>query len=167
MFHCGCGRSTQKPSVITCARMLDANLGWIAAAHIFGAVALVYVVQIVCYHCSRKNCGHACAELMVLVVFLALGISVAAFYFKVLKAGSNYKGIKGAIISLAPSVVLSLTAWFIRKKIIGRGKDKKLSRMETVTDHGGHDERMEEGRVFAEEQRNLLHETESDGSELA
>ena len=144
-----------------------ANLGWIAAAHIFGAVALVYVVQIVCYHCSRKNCGHACAELMVLVVFLALGISVAAFYFKVLKAGSNYKGIKGAIISLAPSIVLSLTAWFIRKKIISRGKDNKLSRMETVTDHGGHDERMEEGRVFAEEQRNLLHETESDGSELA
>ena len=141
-----------------------AVVGTIGLAHIFFAIALVCLAQIVCYHCSPKNCGHACAELMVLVVFLVLGISVAAFYYQVLQAGSNVKGIKGAIISLAPSIVLSLTAWFIRKKIISRGKDNKLSRMETVTDHRNHDERMEEGR---EEQRNLLQsETESDGAEL-
>jgi len=28
--------------------------------------------------------------------------------------------------------------------------------METVPEYGDHDERMEEGRTFAEEQRNLL-----------
>jgi len=144
-----------------------ANLGWIALAHIFFAIASVCLAQIVCYHCSRKNCGHACAKLIVLVVVLVMGTSVGAFYFKVLKAGSNYKGIKGAIISLAPSIVLSLIAWFVRKKIISQGNDNKTSGMEMVTDHGNHDERMEEGREFAEEQRNLLQsETEIDGSEL-
>ena len=144
-----------------------ANLGWIALAHIVFAIASVCLAQIVCYHCSRKNCGHACAELIVLVAVLAMGTSVGAFYFKVLKAGSNYKGIKGAIISLAPSIVLSLIAWFIRKKIISQGNDNKTSGMEMVTKHGNHDERMEEGREFAEEQRNLLQsETEGDGSEL-
>ena len=141
-----------------------AVVGIIALAQTVIAIALVCLAQIVCYHFSQKNCGHACAELMVLVVSLVLGISVAAFYFEVLQAGSNVKGIKGAIISLAPSIVLSLTAWFIRKKIISHGKDNKITRMETVTDHGYHDEGMEEGR---EEQRNLLQsETESDGGEL-
>ena len=81
--------------------------------------------------------------------------SLASFYSKVLQAGSNVKGIKGAIISLAPSIVLSLTVGFIRKKVFSRGK-YKTSRMETVTKYGDHYERMEEGRTFAEEQRNLL-----------
>ena len=140
-----------------------ANVGVIALAHIFISIALVYLAQIVCSHFSQKNCGHACAELMVILVSLVLLSSVAGFYFQVLQTGSNVKSIKGAIISIAPSIVLSLTAWFIRK-IISREKGNKLSRMETVTDHGGHDERMEEGR---EEQRNLLQsETESDGAEL-
>ena len=36
-----------------------------------------------------------------------------------------------------------------------------------VTDHGDHDERMEEGRALAEEQMNLLQsETQSDASDL-
>ena len=120
------------------------------------------LAQIVCSHCSTKNCGLACAELMVLVVSLVLGVSVVAFYFEVLQAGSNIRGIKGAIISLAPSIVLSLTAWFIRKKVISQGNNKKTSRMEMVTEHGDYDERMEEGREL---QRNLLQsETESDSS---
>ena len=143
-----------------------AAAGMIALAHIFIVVAFVYVVQIVCYHCSQKRCGLACAELMAVAVSLVLVALVVSSYFKVLQAGSNVKGIEGAIISLAPSIVLSLTAWFIRKKIISRGKDNKLSRMEMVTDHGNHDEGMEEGRALVEEQRNLLQsETESDGSE--
>ena len=138
-----------------------ATVGWIALAHIAIAIALVCLAQIVCYHCSRKNCGYACAELMVLMVSLALFSSVVALYSAVLQVGSNLMSVKGAIISLAPSIVLSLIAWFIRKKIISQAKENKLSRMETVTDHGGHDEGMEEGR---EEQRNLLRsETESDG----
>ena len=143
-----------------------AVVGMIALAHIFIAIALVCFAQIVCYHCSWKNCGHACAELTVILASLVLLSSVAAFYFEVLQAGSNVKGIKRAIISLAPSIVLSLTAWFIRQKIISHGKDNKVARMEMVTDHGGHDEGMEEGRAFVEEQRNLQQsETESDGSE--
>ena len=39
--------------------------------------------------------------------------------------------------------------------------------METVTEHGDHDERMEEGRALTEGQINLLQsETESDASDL-
>ena len=141
-----------------------AVVGVIALAHVLIVVALVYVAQIVCHDYSQKKYGLACAELMVVAVSLVLIASVVSSYFKLLQAGSNIKGIKGAIIPLAPSIVLSLTAWFIKKKIISRGKDNKLSRMETVTDHGGHDEGMEEGR---EEQRNLLQsEPESDGAEL-
>ena len=139
-----------------------ATVGTTVLAHILIVIALVYLAQIVCSHCSTKNCGLACAELMVLVVSLVLGVSVVAFYFEVLQAGSNIRGIKGAIISLAPSIVLSLTAWFIRKKVISQGNNKKTSRMEMVTEHGDYDERMEEGREL---QRNLLQsETESDSS---
>ena len=141
-----------------------AVVGVIALAHVLIVVALVYVAQIVCHHYSQKMYGLACAELMVVAVSLVLIASVVSSYFKLLQAGSNIKGIKGAFISVAPSIVLSLTAWFIRKKITSRKKDNKLSRMKTATDHGGHDERMEEGR---EEQRNLLQsEPESDGAEL-
>jgi len=132
-----------------------ASVGIIALGHIFITIVLVYIFQIVCYHCSKKNCGLACAELMKIVASLVLLSSVAAFYSEVLQAGSNVKGIKGAIISLAPSIVLSLTVGFIRKKVFSRGK-YKISRMETVPEYGDHDERMEEGRTFAEEQRNLL-----------
>lgn len=127
-----------------------ANVGWIALANIAIAVTLVYLAQIMCYHCSWKNCGLACAELMMLAVSLVLGISVAAFHFEVLQTGSNVKSIKGVIISLAPSIVLSLVAWFIRKKIFSRRKDNKVSRMETGTSHD------EEGKAFDKEQRNLL-----------
>jgi len=137
-----------------------ANVGWIALANIAIAVALVYLAQIMCYHCSWKKCGLACAELMMLAVSLVLGISVAAFYFEVLQTGSNVKSIKGVIVSLAPSIVLSLVAWFTRKKIFSRRKDK-VSRMETGTSHD------EEGKAFVKEQRNLLQsETESDNSDL-
>ena len=88
-------------------------------------------------------------------------------YSVVLKAGSNLNSIKGAVISLAPSIVFSLIAWFIRKKITSRGKDNKITRMETVTDHGDHDERIEGGNVLAEEGIYLLQsETESDASDL-
>ena len=140
-----------------------ANVAWIALAHIVIAIALVYIAQVVCYHCSRKNCGHACAELMVLALVFVL--SVGSFYFTVLEAGTNYRAVKGVIISLAPSIVLSFIAWFIRKKIISRGKDK-ISRMEMVTDHRDHDERME-GRAFAEEQIKLLQSaTKSVGYDL-
>jgi len=140
-----------------------ATVGTTVLAHILITIVLVYLAQIVCSPCSRKNCGLACAELMVLVVSLPLGVSVVALYFEILQAGFNIRGIKGAIFSLAPSIVLSFTAWFIRKKVISQGNDKKTSRMEMVTDHGEYyDERMEEGRAL---QRNLLQsETESDSS---
>ena len=142
-----------------------ANVAWIALAHIFIAIALVYIARVVCYHCSRKNCGHACAELMVLAVIFVLTVSVGSFYFTILEAGTNYRGVKGVIISLAPSIVLSFIAWFIRKKIISRGKDK-ISMMEMVTDHRDHDERMER-RAFAEEQIKLLQSaTKSVGYDL-
>jgi len=62
---------------------------------------------------------------MMLAVSLVLGISVAAFYFEVLQTGSNVKSIKGVIISLAPSIVLSLVAWFTRKKISAAEKITK------------------------------------------
>ena len=136
-----------------------ATVGWIALVHICTAVALVCLAQIVCYHCSWKKSGHECAELMVLIVSLVLFSSVVTLYSAVLQVGSNLMSVKGAIISLAPSIVLSLIALFIRKKIISQAKENKL--LETVTDHGYQDERMEEGR---EEQRNLLQsETESGG----
>ena len=141
-----------------------ANVGMIALAHILIAIALVYLAQIVCYRCSRKNCGLACIELMVLVVSLVLLSLIVTLYSTLLQAGSNLNTTKGAIISLAPSIAFSLIAWFIRKKITSRGKDNKTSRMEMVTDH---DERME-GETYAEEQKHLLQsETESDGSDLA
>jgi len=56
---------------------------------------------------------------------------------------------------------------FIRKKITSRGKDNKITRMETVTDHGDPDERIERGGTLAEEEIYLLQsETESDASDL-
>ena len=141
-----------------------ANVGILALVHILTAIALVYLAQIVYHHCLQKKCGLACAKLMVLAVSLTLAGSVIVIYFRILQAGSNVKGIKGAIIPLAPSILLSFTAWFIRKKIISQRKDNKTSRMEMVTDH---DERME-GETYAEEQKHLLQsETESDGSDLA
>ena len=88
---------------------------------------------------------------MVLVVSFVLLSLMVALYFAVVQAGSNLNSIKGAIISLAPSIVFSLIAWFIRKKITSRGKDNKITRMETVTEHGDHDERMEEGRACEHE----------------
>jgi len=144
-----------------------ANVGMIALAHILIAIALVYLAQIVCYRCSRKNCGLACIELMVLLVSFALLSLIVTLYATLLQAGSNINTTKGAIISLAPSIVLSLIAWFIRKKITSQGKDNKITRMKIVTDHGVHDERMEEGRALAKEQMNLLQsETQSDASDL-
>ena len=141
-----------------------ANVGILALVHILTAIALVYLAQIVYHHCLQKKCGLACAKLMVLAVSLTLAGSVIVIYFRILQAGSNVKGIKGAIIPLAPSILLSFTAWFIRKKIISQRKDNKTSRMEMVTDH---DERME-GETYAEEQKHLLQSaTESDGSDLA
>ena len=144
-----------------------ANVGMIALAHILIAIALVYLAQIVCYRCSRKNCGLACIELMVLVVSLVLLSLIVTLYSTLLQAGSNLNTTKGAIISLAPSIAFSLIAWFIRKKITSQGKDNKITRMETVTDHGNHDKRIEGGSALAEEEIYLLQsETESDASNL-
>jgi len=144
-----------------------ATVGWIALAHILIAFTLVYLTQIVCYRCFRRNRGLACIELMVLLVSFALLLLMLAMYSVVLTAGSNLNSIKGAVISLAPSIVFSLIAWFIRKKIISQGKDNKITRKEAGTEHGDHDERMEKGRACAEEQINLLQsETESDASDL-
>jgi len=70
----------------------------------FSAIALVYIAHILCYHCS---CGHTCAELMAFAGVSVLGLSVGSFYFTVLEAGTDYKGIKGVIIPLSPSNVLS------------------------------------------------------------
>ena len=90
---------------------------------------------------------------MVLVVSFVLLSLMVALYFAVVQAGSNLNSIKGAIISLAPSIVFSLIAWFIRKKITSRGKDNKITRMETVTENGYHDERMEKGRACEDEKK--------------
>ena len=120
----------------------------------FSAIALVYIAHILCYRCS---CRHTCAELMALADVSLLGLSVGSFYFTLLEAGTNYKGIK-VIIPLAPSIVLSLIAWFIRKKITSQEKDE-TSRMKMVMDYRDHDERME-GKS------SLLSETKSVGSDL-
>ena len=112
----------------------DANVGMIALEHILIAIALVYLAQIVCYRCSRKNCGLACIELTVLVVSLVLLSLIVTLYSTLLQAGSNLNGIKGAVISLAPSIAFSLIAWFIWKKITSQGKDNKITRIETESD---------------------------------
>ena len=138
-------------------------IGIVALIHIYIAIALVYLVHIVRYHCSRKKCGLACAELLGLVAFLALLISTVGFYYIVLKVGSNLTSMNGLVISLIPSAVLSLTAWLI-KKFLSRGRHIRISRMESVAGDRAHDGEMEEGRVLAKEQRNLLQsesETES------
>ena len=128
--------------------------------YIYIVIALVYLIQIVRYHCSWKKCGLACAELFGLVAFLALLISTVGFYHTVLKLGSNFTSINGLVISLLPSAVLSLTAWLI-KKFLSRGRYNRTSRMESVAGDRAHIREMEEGRVLAGEQRNLL-ESESE-----
>ena len=135
-------------------------IGIVALIHIYIGIALLYLVHIVRYHCSRKKCGLACAELLGLVAFLALLISTVGFYYTVLKVGSNLTSINGLVIFLIPSAVLSLTAWLI-KKFLSHGRYNRISRMESVARDRAHDGEMEEGRVHAGEQRNLL-ESESE-----
>ena len=137
-------------------------IGTVALIHIHMVIALVYLVHIVRYHCSRKKCGLACAELLGLVVFLVLLASLVCFYLEVSRAGSSLTGLKGLIFPLIPSAVLSLTAWLI-KKHLSRGRHIRISRMESVAGDRAHDGEMEEGRVLAEEQINLLQsESKSD-----
>ena len=90
-------------------------IGTFGLIHIYMVIAIVYLVHIIRYHCSRKKCGLACAELFGLVVFLVLLASLVCFYLEVLRAGSSLTGVKGLILSLFPSVALSLTAWLIKK----------------------------------------------------
>ena len=130
-------------------------IGTVALGYIYIVIAVVYLVHIVRNHCSWKMCGLACAELFGLVAFLALLISTVYFYTVVLKTGSNHTRINGLVISLLPSAVLSLTAWLI-KKFLSRGRYNRTTRMESVAGDRNHDSKMEEGRVYAEEQRNLL-----------
>ena len=139
-------------------------IGTVVLVYIYIVIAVVYLVHIVKYHCSWKKCGLACAELFGLVAFLVLLISTVGFYFTVLKLGSNFTSINGLVISLLPSAVLSLTAWLI-KKFLSHGRYNRTSRMESVAADRNHDSKMEEGRVYAEEQRNLL-EGESETEDL-
>ena len=126
-------------------------IGTVALVHIYFVIAILCLVQIIRYHCSWKKCGFALAELFGLIVFLVLLASLVYFYLEVLRAGSSLTGIKGLIFSLIPSVVLSLTAWAIKKRLsCGRNM------MESAAGDRAHDWEMEEGRVFDEEQKNLL-----------
>ena len=136
-------------------------IGTAALVHIYFMIAILYFVQIVRYHCSWKKCGFAFAELLGLIVFLVLLASLLYFYLEVLRAGSSLTGIKGLVFSLIPSVVLSLTAWAIKKRL-SRGRNNKIL-MESAAGDRAHDWKMEEGRVFDEEQKNLLQsESESE-----
>ena len=140
------------------------TIGTAALIHIYIAIAIVYLVQIIRYHCSWKKCGLACAEVFGLIAFLTLMASLFYFYNAVLKVGSNFTSVNGLVISLIPSAVLSLTAWLI-KKLLSRRRHDRFFTMESVTGDRVDDEEMEEGRVFTEEQRNLL-ETESESEDF-
>ena len=98
-------------------------------------------------------CRRACAELLGLVVFLALLASLVAFYFEVLQTGSNLTSIKGFIISLLPSAVAALTVWRI-KKLLSHGRHKKILKMMCIEEDRNRNGEMEEGS--AEERRSLL-----------
>ena len=140
------------------------TIGTAALIHIYIAIAIVYLVQIIRYHCSWKKCGLACAEVFGLIAFLTLMASLFYFYNAVLKVGSNFTSVNGLVISLIPSAVLSLTAWLI-KKLLSRRRHDRFFTMESVTGDRVDDEEMEEGRVLTEEQRNLL-ETESESEDF-
>ena len=139
-------------------------IGTVALIHIYIVIAVVYLVHIVRNHCSWKNFGLACAELFGLVAFFALLASLVCFYYVVLKVGSKLTSINGLIISLIPSAVASLTAWLIKKRL-SRGRHNRISRTESVAGDRAHDGEMEEGRVLAKEQRNLL-ESESENEDF-
>ena len=139
-------------------------IGTAGLLYIYTAIAVVYFVQIIRYHCSWKKCGLTCAELLGLIVFFALLASLVWFYFEVLTSGISFNGIKGLTISLIPSIMLSVTAWLI-KKFFSHGRHIRASKMKNVEGNRAHDGEMEEGRVLAEEQRNLL-ESESESEDF-
>ena len=139
-------------------------IGTAALVHMYIAIAVVYLVQVIRYHCSWKKCGVACAELFGLIAFLALMASLFYFYKAVLKVGSNFTSVNGLVVSLIPSAILSLTAWLI-KKLLSRRRHDRFITMESVTGDRVDDEEMEESRVLTEEQRNLL-ESESESEDF-
>ena len=55
------------------------TIGTAALIHIYIAIAVVYLVQIIRYHCSWKKCGLACAEVFGLIAFLTLMASLFLF----------------------------------------------------------------------------------------
>ena len=110
--------------------------------YIYIPIAITCLILIIRYHCSQTKCVLACAELLGLAAFLALLTSLVYFYFELLQTGSSLTSIKGFIIALLPSAVLSVTAWLIKRMCIKGDKNDY--------------EEIEKGEVRPEEQ-SLLH----------
>ena len=72
---------------------------------------------IVCIHSSRQ------------FIFAALIVALMTLYFYLSPGGTSLSSTEGIIFSLIPSIMLSMTAWGIKRRffnnILGKGKGKK------------------------------------------
>ena len=108
-----------------------------ASIILFFSVMFAYVLQIDWSSMQRNHWKIYILRLAVAVVFIGLVIIVLILYNAVLASGVSPLGIKHAVLSLLPSLFISLIVWLLKSKIykvVTTTDNQDINRMEEGVD---------------------------------
>ena len=75
--------------------------------------------------CKTKSCFQILSITIETVVIATLAASACSTYFMITKSGMNLSGVKGYIVSLIPTIFITIFVWIIKKKFFGQTHNKK------------------------------------------
>ena len=75
--------------------------------------------------CKLERCFQTLSVTIETVVIAALVASAYFTYFTITKSGMNMNGVKGYIVSLIPTLFITIFVWIIKKKFFGQTHNKK------------------------------------------
>ena len=75
--------------------------------------------------CKLERCIQTLLSTAETVVIAALAFSACFTYFMITKSGMNMSGVKGYIVSLIPTIFITIFVWIIKKKFFGQTHNKK------------------------------------------
>ena len=75
--------------------------------------------------CKTKSCFQTLSITIETVVIATLAASACFTYFMITRSGMNMSGVKGYIVSLIPTIFITIFVWIIKKKFFGQTHNKK------------------------------------------
>ena len=75
--------------------------------------------------CKLERCIQTLLSTAETVVIAALAVSACVTYYVITRSGMNMSGVKGYIVSLIPTIFITIFVWIIKKKFFGQTHNKK------------------------------------------